>query len=937
MQRETSTQRLLSSPYLSRLSGMGFEEKSVDIAFLEDIIKDVKLYAQNQPLDVSTEHYQAFLIKIKSRFVFYWSIAHITQSISFSELGRLQSQFAESTIDLALHAAWYSDSLKQIAKFLPNKTENQPTEPVPGLFVLGLGKLGGLDLNFSSDVDLVAYYDAEKLPIPNTIGQGYIVNKALQEMSKILRNDGKIDFIWRVDWRLRPDSSSSLLSLSTTVAHEYYFFKALPWHRLALMKARPVAGDIDAGDAFMQSVESFIWRQNLDFSAMDELAHIKKRINLEHPNLRHQRMNRDAVTHAGFNVKLGNGGIREIEFIVNALQLLWGGKQRSLRCTNTLQALMELKKAGHLQTDLADKLEECYCYLRELENAIQMLNNVQTHLIPTDPISQEQLLSLLGFEANELNWKSLCDQVLSHRQIVGEFFQDFFAGNEIHDDDYQIPEDWEDLLNDRAKSVLKNWTTGFTDYGLPGSMAVVLDPLSNKLLEAVFESGSDINNSFVIVDSFLATLSNTSQYFRLLISHPNLIDSIVPSLLHSPHVGKLLKQSPHIVDRMLDPSFFIEKLSDTDYLKQQSEFIFSTNDYGVRLESIRRFVNEILYQSYLAFMQGKITVKKFQQCLTRLAECTLECSLEIAREELKLPNMPMAVLGMGKLAMSRMSPLSDLDLIFIFDDDFPLEDAQKVVSRLQTILGMQLKEGIAYELDTRLRPSGKSGPPTVFLNGFREHHLNRAKNWEHIALLPSRIVAGDKEIGEKVIQVKREVFSQKRDRNQWLNDAKKMWHRINQHRIKDVDNEIIGSKLRRGGLMQSEYLAVCQCIDNFAEPSFYEQHESNIDDFVCLLSGLKATVQQQADLDDSIQFWSTVQIWERLLGLENKRYSDIADDYFQLMLSHLCCDSLVDFFETANKKSNSVEQAMDDYFSLCELYSEGQIEDWQETNVIWQS
>ena len=933
---------LLISPYLTRLSTAYDVPAKVTVKTLENLINQLTGYSLLDNDHIATD-ISEYLVERKSEFALYWSIAFSAKTISFEDLGRLQSQFSDATIDLALKAAWRSSDLRQVAKLLP-----KDQDLVPGLFVLGLGKLGGLDLNFSSDVDLVAYFDPELLPVPTTIGQGYIVNKVLQNMTRILQPNNQIDFVWRVDWRLRPDSSSSLLALSTLVAEEYYFFKALPWHRLALMKARVIAGDHACGQEFLRTLHPFIWRQNLDFRALDELAHIKKRINLEHPGLRYQRAAQQAITQdcAGFNAKLGSGGIREIEFIVNALQLVWGGKTPQLRVTNTLQALQQLINTQHFDKVDAQQLIESYRYLRHLENAIQMLNNAQTHLVPTEQSLQYQLLVLLdllkgssiGEQQDELftkAWNDLSEQVLLHRQRVNDMFTDFFNDDSVDHSDYEFPDGWEDELSDRAKAIVTNWTSGFTDYGLPNTMSVMVDPMSNQLLKAVFEAQADANESFVRIDQFLQSIPNPEQYFRLLIAEPKLVESIVPPLLHSPHMGVLLQQSLHIVDGLLDPSNSVESLLDETRLEERSNFIFLTSDYGVRLERLRRFVNEHLYQYYLYFIQDDWSVHEFQQALTKLAEQTLDCAICIAQDDLDIPPIPIVVLGMGKLAMSRMSPLSDLDLVFIFADDYALETAQKVVSRLQTILSMQLKEGIAYELDTRLRPSGRSGPPTVFLGGFREYHVERAKNWEHIALLPSRIVAGDAALGEQVMQIKKDIFSSKRDPKQWLADAEKMWRRVEEQRIEPMDKNVVNSKLRRGGLMQSEYLAVCYCLEALAEPDFFAQHEIMIDDFHQLLDGVENNQPtQEPYLNKAIHFWSVVQIWERILGLSDKSYSDIPEQYLGLLLKQVGCESLEDFFLRAEQDANVIAKAMDDYFFKNQMTSD-ELENWQESKVQW--
>ena len=939
----TLAKQISNSIYISRLVEMESnsshlchdkEETSDFQSLLETLIEKVNSYAV---INVPAQESQDFLATAKCQFAYLWSIAQLRKYLTFEQLGCFQSQFADATIDCALRAAWYSDDLKSIHKHLPDEEGG-----VPGLFLLGLGKLGGWDLNFSSDVDLIAYYCDKKLPIPTAIGQGYIVNKVLQKMTAILHNSNKTDFVWRVDWRLRPEASSSLLTMSSDAATEFYYYRALPWHRLAMMKARVIAGDIPVGEMFLSDLHAFIWRQNLDLSAIDELAHIKKRINLEHPGLKHQRTQREPIEKecAGFNVKLGSGGIREIEFIINALQLLWGGKKLQLRETNTIKALEGLQKVSLINEANKSVLEESYYFFRDLENNLQMLNNAQTHSVPTETLLQEQLLQLRSrclVTDFKSAWDVLCDEVFKHRLRINQLFEDFFQRETAAQlDPVELPEDWDKQLDNRSKSIVENWSNGFTAYGIPGSMAVSLEPLSQQLFSAVFENNmqTDVNQWLASIDNFLSAQSASTQYFRLLASYPALIDSIVPPLLYSPHMAKLLKQSPHIVDNLIAPHNKKDALSRLNYYEEQTEVIFTNTDYGARLEGLRRYVNENLYESYLSFMRGELPVKAFQLSLTRLAECTLQASLEIARQELQLDELPIVVLGMGKLAMSRMSPLSDLDLVFIFADEFDLEIAQKVVSRLQTILGMELKEGIAYELDTRLRPSGRSGPPTVFLKGFREHHLKRAKSWEHIALLPSRIVAGDKELAQNVMKIKQDVFRRKRDRKQWLMDAKKMWQRVEDQRIHTVDETIVSSKLRQGGLMQAEYLAVCFCIDELEKTEFYVGNEIHLDRFTRLLENAEKTHDKDIDLNSAIEFWSTVQIWERLLGLENESYDDMPTHLQELMCKQVGCESLNAFYIKADNMSKKVENAMRSYFSSYEV-EEKQLEEWQEMSVTW--
>lgn len=913
-------ERVAASSYLSGLNRHHPEllNTEVSAATLETIIAEVRDY----PASAwgATDELTDYLLSVKQRFALLWSIGELQRTVSFADLGRLQSEFAGATIDLALQGAWRSDALKAVAKSLPEQTF------VPGLFVLGLGKLGGYDLNFSSDVDLIAYYDPQVLPVSSMHGQGYICNRVLQVMSGLLQPTGKVDFVWRVDWRLRPNASSSQLSMPTEVAQEYYFFKALPWHRLALMKARVVAGDLSLGQQFLEQLRPFIWRQNLDFRALDELAHIKQRINLEHPGLRVQRAWRDPIGEecAGFNVKLGSGGIREIEFIANALQLVWGGKQYPLRTTNTLQALEQLVVNGHLPDEVARQLRDSYEYLRHLENAIQMRGNAQTHSLPSDDTGQANLLLLLGLD----NWSELQSGVLSVRTFINEEFSRFF-----HQEDseaasatvFELPDEWVEALDARGKAIVQNWRNGFIDYGVPNTLGERLSDLSSRISESVYQAGAQPDDALARVDDFFRSMPQTAQYFRLLQNSPELLNSIVPPLLYSPAMTTLLRQSPHIIDCFIDPQYSSVERG----LEQGTEFIFLTEDYGVRLERIRRFVNESLYQHYLAFMQGDIAVPQLQNRLTELASHTLDCALKIVQQELDMPELPVTVLGLGKIAMQRMSPMSDLDLVFIFRDGYSMDTALKFVRRLQTALIAQLTEGIVYELDTRLRPSGKSGPATVFVDSFYKHHTERAHNWEHIALVPGRIVAGDREIGEQVMAIKSDILERDRDRQQWLSDAQKMWHRIVGNRIKYVDDDQFQAKLRSGGLMQAEYLAACYVTD--AIPHL---KSDAIGDFHQLVTQASNYFDLQVNLNDIIQFWSTVQIWERMLGLAGKSYRDMPEPYLSRLLAQVGCNSVDEFVELSAHHAKTVEDAMHEYFST-HLIAPDELEGWQEQTVKW--
>lgn len=796
-----------SSPYLSRL--------------IERFGQPTDGTAQ-AAIDALQKANASDLSALKARFNLGWSHLALTQHCPFEDLGRLQSVFADRAVETALRTAWDAAKL--------------PGDP-QGLFILGLGKLGGHDLNFSSDIDLIAYYDPDIFPVPVARGQAYVAGKIMKHLTQLLMLPHEADFVYRVDWRLRPEASVSGLALSTVRAQDFYFFRALPWHRLALLKARVIAGDTASGRDFLADLAPFIWRQNLDFRAIDELAELKSRINLEHPRMKLERRAAKPIMEQsrGFNVKLGTGGIREIEFITNAKQMIWGGKHYDLRTTNTLNALQAMTQQGLFEAADSERLSCAYRDHRRLENALQMLRNGHEHVLPDEDADWADIATLMGQSI-----AAIMDQTTAHRHMVSTRFAAMFtvtpnAPMIIEDDADVLPP-----LDDDSREIVDDWLSGFRRYNIRTSKRSRLIPLGAALARRVVTSEAP-DAGIRRVDAYLSNLSRSEQYLSLLAANPALLDALVGPLLHSPHMSILLSQSPHIIDTFLSP------------FPPTIDFVLAETDYETRLERLRRFVNEGLFQNYHAFLTGMKDWRALADALTRQAETVLDAALTIARDDLDAPDLAIAVVGMGKLGQSRMMPQSDLDLIFLFDDGVDRDLATKAVRRLNTILSTPLREGIAYELDTRLRPSGRSGPAAVTLSAFRRHHAEAAKTWEHIALVPARIVAGDPALGREACAIIAEVLNRPRDPEQLINDAHYMWSKIAEERIRPVPCDKFGAKLRDGGGMMADFW-----------------------DAVGVLSG-------GPRLPRACEGWAELLYWERLLGLTDLSVGDVPAAYGPLM------------------------------------------------------
>ena len=927
------TTRIAASQYLTQLERKLPDYSSSDPSTLLEMLDDVcaQLTSVNFS-DIDLDDAEKKLVDAKSRFAFIWSMAELQDVGTQEERGRRQTNFAQLTIDYALSLAWLIVAQKQKV-IKPILDANQGK--VPGLFIFGMGKLGGYDLNFSSDVDLIAYFDASQLDIPDMLGKSYVCHQVLQQLTKLLTQSGASTFIWRVDWRLRPNASATTLAMSVVAAEDYYFYRASPWHRLALMKARVVAGDIELGEKFLATLTPFIWRQNLDYRALDELAEIKQRINLEHPSLKAQRQWQEPIVDDidGFNVKLGSGGIREIEFIANALQLVWGGRSFSLRTPHTVSALQALAKRGHLDEGEANKLVVHYHFLRRLENAIQMLGNQQTHLVPSSEQNKGNLLSLLNLD----DWSDLVEPLNKARRFVHKRFEALFAEQAAAQAPAAV---WPDGLSAQANEIVDAWEDGYQMYGVSIQVRHRLLPLTRALSDYLALDIDNASNTIIRLHDFFRSLPKGEQYFRLLAESPRLLKKCIPPLLYSPAMTSLLKQSPHIIDCYVHQQWLYPDPFD-------SSDVLQADNYEVQLERMRRFVNEYLYQLYLAFFEGHLSVEVFQKALTELAEHTLELALDVVSQLMGLDEAPITVIGMGKVALGRMSPLSDLDLIFVFDPNtISLEAASRYVSRLQTAISTPMREGIVYELDTRLRPSGRSGAPVVSIESLANHHKQRAHTWEHIALMPSRVVAGNKGLIEQIDVIKRQVIKTPRDENQFMRDALKMWNRVATHRISASSVDVMNSKLSVGGLMQAEYLASCLVIKNrqmiedddlsFAvllaqsarEKVLYAGHTTSQD--------TRLSDDQIKLLPDIIQFWRIQQLWERLLNKTDQRLDSIAPQYLARLLEQSGVTSLNELIEKKEKYAKIVDQAMTDFFAPFAM-TESEIEDWLETGVNWLS
>ena len=619
-----------------------------------------------------------------------------------------------------------------------------------------------------------------------------------------------------------------------------------------MMKARVVAGDLAAGARFMNDLKPFLWRKSLDFRMIDEIAELKSRIRNENPSIAEHSIDSDNLATADdFHFKLDRGGIREIEFIANALQLVWGGRQPQLRVTHTETALQQLGQAGLLDANKANRLISAYHLFRGLENAVQGIDNAQEYRVPKAKEPRNLIAALAGFS----EWKAAEKRIILERAFVHEAFENLFKGAEDAAPSIALPQL---NLNKDSLLIVEEWRGGFVRCGVTGDLRASLRHLPDAILAALpIRSNSDV--AIAALDAFFRQLPPGGQYLSLMAAQPQFLADIVEPIITGGWAARLMSQTPHVADSLIErrgdlTSNIVPKLEDVAFLN-------SERDYEARLEAFRALVNERVFLTCLAFQRGLLGHAETTHALTGIAEISLAIGCRLVADEYfkgkfaSETEMPIAIVAMGKFGLGELTPGSDLDLVYLAREDADLDTADRFARRLSTALGTKMRGGVVYEIDTRLRPSGNAGPPVLRLSTLQKHQMERANTWEHLALVPARLVYGGKDKTAAFEAVKSDALLRPRDALQSARDAHKMLARLREHRIKPAAKGVLAIKLRPGGLMESEYLAAFLSLQ--VGRSVYDHPE----------------LMPEA-LRDALTLWRHLQLIARTLGVEDQAISD---------------------------------------------------------------
>jgi [glutamine synthetase] adenylyltransferase / [glutamine synthetase]-adenylyl-L-tyrosine phosphorylase len=690
-----------------------------------------------------------------------------------------------------------------------------------GYIVLAMGKMGAGELNYSSDVDLIVFYDPAALVAGVEPAPFYV--RLTRSLVKLLQQRTVDGYVFRTDLRLRPDPASTQIAISTAAALDYYESRGQNWERAALIKARPCAGDLAAGEALLTSLAPFIWRKYLDFAAVADVHAMKRQI--------HAYRGHDQIAVEGHNIKLGRGGIREIEFFVQTQQLIAGGRYPELRGKETLRTLDTLAAGDWIDAEARDDLAAAYRFLRVIENRLQMVADEQTHSLPPERDGLERFARFAGFADRD----AFAETLLVHLRNVQRHYATLFENApalEAARRALRFPaasDDREtlDRLTEmgfrqslEVSALVRRWGSGAYP-ALKGEFArAELAEIVPVLLNH-FARSANPDGAAIAFDRFLVGLHGGGRLFSLLRQNPDLVALIALVLGIAPRLADGLAQFPDVMDAVIDPSFFGALPEETELAAGLERSLRQARSYEDFLDRIRIFAQEQMFLIGTRILSGTVSAEQAGEAFARLADVlirSLHRAIEenFAQQHGRVAGQETAILALGKLGGREMTASSDLDLIVVYDFDSewpessgprPLYGAQyfsRMTQRLISALTAQTNHGLLYQVDMRLRPSGRSGPLATQIDGFASYQENEAWTWEHMALTRARVVSAAPAFAARVEGVIRAVLCRPRDPDQIAGDVVEMRNAIASEK---GDTERWNLKYVAGGLMDIEFIA----------------------------------------------------------------------------------------------------------------------------------
>jgi glutamate-ammonia-ligase adenylyltransferase len=702
-----------------------------------------------------------------------------------------------------------------------------------GYVILALGKHGAGELNYSSDVDLVAFFDPASKIVREGVEPAPVFVRMTQALSRLLQERTHEGYALRVDLRLRPDPGSTSVAVSLPAAFDYYETLGQNWERAAFIKARPVGGDRALGAKFLADLAPFIWRKYFDYAAIADIHAMKRQI--------HAVRGHADIAVAGHDVKLGRGGIREIEFFVQTQQLIFGGRRMQLRGSRTLDMLVELQCDGWVTQDAVDDLTTAYKHLRTVEHRLQMIADEQTQRLPSDDDELERFARFCAHPDTASFSAALTGQMELVEKHYARLFEhapglDTAKGSLVFTGVADDPETLETLSRmgfmdpARVTETVRGWHFGRRAAVQSARAREVLTDLVPALLES-FSGSGDPDAALAAFDTALGRMPAAVELFSILKSNSAVRELFGDILGGAPRLANVVAQRPHVLDAAIDPTLLRSQQGEAYFDARVGELIARAESTEAFLDGVREIAKEELFLIGVRVLSGALDPLTAGPAYSSLASAVVRGSLAHVQTAFREEHGEMrggrcVVLGMGKLGSREMTATSDLDLILLYDFDErapesggrrPLHATQyytRLTQRLISALTVSTRRGELYEVDMRLRPSGRQGPVATKLGSFREYQENEAETWELMALTRARAIAGDETLAAEVAGVISGALRRRRDDGVLRREVREMRELIAREKGESNPWDL---KLVAGGLIDLEFVAQYLSLRHAAE------------------------------------------------------------------------------------------------------------------------
>jgi len=722
------------------------------------------------------------------------ALGDLAGELELEQVTAILSDFAEDSIDRALALA--------IAERMPD------AEPA-GMTVIALGKLGSRELNYSSDVDLVLLYDPAAMPRRARDDAGEAAVRIGRRLIELLQQRTADGYVARVDLRLRPSPEVTPIVLPVGAAIAYYESTALPWERAAFIRARVCGGDRALGESFLDAIQPFIWRRALDFGAIDEIRAIALRVRDHYAQ--------GQAFGPGYDLKRGRGGIREVEFFTQVHQLIHGGRDASLRAPATLDALVALAAAGHLDAALAEDLGQAYRLHRTIEHRIQMVDDQQSHRLPAEEKALDAVARLHGLAKGT----ALLKLLQPHVTKVGTAFDALASGETrtISNDPNILHAELTEYGFSEIETVMKRiaeWRSASARSLRSAAARTAFEAMLPGLLAAI-ATGPDPSRALNRFSDVVERLSSGVNFYRLLEARPALARLLAEILSHAPVLADQLARRPELLDGLIDASSF-DPPPDVETLTKRLKQAKRGESYDQALDRVRRLVNERRFALGVQIIARRQDPLDVAAGYARVAESAVAALADASAQEFavthgRIKGGEFIILALGRLGGEALTHASDLDLIYLFDapDGARSDGAKSLVatdyynrlaSRVTAALSVGTAAGPLYEVDTRLRPQGAKGMLAVLLAAFAAYQQDEAWTWEHMALTRARAVHGSEGARAKLAAILEAILKRPRDAAKTVADAAAMRSDMAEHKPPSGPLDI---KRGPGGLIDLEF------------------------------------------------------------------------------------------------------------------------------------